>query len=349
MAAAGAGQQSLIQTVANVISTRTALIIGALLLGAFPLIGTTFYVQLGAKIMLMAIFAMSLDLLVGHTGLVSLGHAAYFGVGAYVLALISPGYEAANLWLTLPLAVAAAAAAAFVIGFLVVRTAGVYFIMVTLAFAQMLYSVFHDTQLGGGSDGIYIYVRPELSVAGINPLNLENPVQFYYLVFVVMLAVYGLLTKVLHAPFGKALHGIKANESRMRSIGYPVFWYKLGAFVLGGALAGVAGYLAACQFGFVNPEILAWHHSGTVLMMVILGGMGKLHGAVLGAFAYVLLQELFSASPLFGIYAKHWQLAMGSLIVLIVLVLPHGLAGLMDYTAYFHKLRRARPGRQIAK
>jgi branched-chain amino acid transport system permease protein len=345
VAAAGTGQQSLIH-VANANFTRTALIIGALLLGVFPLIGTTFYVQLGAKIMILAIFAMSLDLLVGHAGLVSLGHAAYFGIAAYALALVSPRYEAASLWLTLPLAVAAAAATAFFIGFLVVRTTGVYFIMVTLAFAQMLYSVFHDTELGGGSDGIYIYVRPELSVAGVKPLDMENPVQFYYLVFVVMLAVYGLLTKALHAPFGKALQGIKANESRMRSIGYPVFWYKLGAFVLGGALAGLAGYLAACQFGFVNPEILAWHHSGMVLMMVILGGMGRLHGAVFGAFAYVLLQEVFSASQLFGIYAKHWQLAMGSLIVLTVLVLPHGLAGLMDSAAAFPKLRRSRPAKE---
>jgi len=156
--------------------------------------------------------------------------------------------------------------------------------MVTLAFAQMLYSVFHDTKLGGGSDGIYIYIRPELTIAGIKPLDLENPVQFYYFVLAVLIGVYGLLSKVLHAPFGRALAGIKANESRMRSLGYPVFAYKLGAFVLAGALAGLAGYLAACQFGFVNPEILAWHQSGTVLMMVILGGMGKLQGAVLGAF-----------------------------------------------------------------
>jgi len=213
--------------------------------------------------------------------------------------------------------------------------------MVTLAFAQMLYSVFHDTKLGGGSDGIYIYIRPELTIAGIKPLDLENPVQFYYFVLAVLIGVYGLLSKVLHAPFGRALAGIKANESRMRSLGYPVFAYKLGAFVLAGAVAGLAGYLAACQFGFVNPEILAWHQSGTVLMMVILGGMGKLQGAVLGAFSYVLLQEIFSASPIFGAYAKHWQLAMGSLIVLIVLALPHGLAGLFDRAGRLHKRKDA--------
>ena len=318
------------------------LLLGALLLAAFPLIGSTFYIQLGAKIMIMAIFAMSLDLLVGHTGLVSLGHAAYFGLAAYMLALITPKYEAASLWLTLPVAIVAAAAAALVIGFLVVRTGGVYFIMVTLAFAQMLYSLFHDTKLGGGSDGIYINIRPELTVGSIKPLDLENPVQFYYLVLMFMLGVYAFLNKLRCAPFGRALAGIRANENRMRSIGYPVFGYKLGAFVLAGALAGLAGYLTACQFGFVNPEILAWHQSGTVLMMVILGGMGRFHGAIIGAFAYILLQELLSASAMFGAYAKHWQLAMGSLIVLIVLVLPRGLADLLEYGAVVYKRQRMR-------
>ena len=318
------------------------LLLGALLLAAFPLIGSTFYIQLGAKIMIMAIFAMSLDLLVGHTGLVSLGHAAYFGLAAYMLALITPKYEAASLWLTLPVAIVAAAAAALVIGFLVVRTRGVYFIMVTLAFAQMLYSLFHDTKLGGGSDGIYINIRPELTVGSIKPLDLEDPVQFYYLVLMFMLGVYAFLNKLRCAPFGRALAGIRANENRMRSIGYPVFGYKLGAFVLAGALAGLAGYLAACQFGFVNPEILAWHQSGTVLMMVILGGMGRFHGAIIGAFAYILLQELLSASAMFGAYAKHWQLAMGSLIVLIVLVLPRGLADLLEYGAVVYERQRMR-------
>jgi branched-chain amino acid transport system permease protein len=309
---------------------RTILILVALLLALFPFVATTFYLQLGAKILIMAIFALSLDLLVGHTGLISLGHAAYFGVAAYALALISPNYEAATLWLTLPVALTAAALAALVIGFFVVRTAGVYFIMVTLAFAQMLYSVFHDTKLGGGSDGLYIYVRPELSIAGFKPLDLESPTQFYYLALIFLVAAYVFLERLLRAPFGRALAGIRANEQRMRSIGYPVFAYKLGAFVLAGTLAGLAGYLAACQFGFINPDILAWHQSGIVLMMVILGGMGRLHGAVLGAFSYVLIQEVLSAPALLGAYAKHWQLAMGSLIVLIVLVLPHGIGGFID-------------------
>ena len=282
---------------------RTALIIAVMLLALFPLVSTTFYLQLGAKILIMAIFALSLDLLVGHTGLVSLGHAAYFGLAAYTLALLSPKYQAANLWLTLSAGMIAAALAALIIGYLVVRTAGVYFIMVTLAFAQMLYAIFHDTDLGGGSDGIYILVRPELTLAGFKPLNLEDPLEFYYLVLICLIIVYAFLDRALHAPFGRALAGIRINEQRMRSIGYPVFTYKLVAFVLAGALAGLAGYLSACQFGFVNPDILGWHQSGVVLMMIILGGMGRLHGPVLGAFAYVFLQEILSSPAALGAYA----------------------------------------------
>jgi branched-chain amino acid transport system permease protein len=316
--------------VPSAILSRAPLLVALLLLALFPLVSSTFYLQLGAKIMIMAIFALSLDLLVGHTGLVSLGHAAYFGVAAYTLALIAPKYEAAHLWTTLPIAIAVAGLAALIVGFFVVRTAGVYFIMVTLAFAQMIYALFHDTKLAGGSDGVYIMIRPELKIAGTQPLNLENPAEFYYLTLIFLALLFWFLDRLLRAPFGRALAGIRVNEQRMRSIGYPVFVYKLGAFVLAGALAGLAGYLAACQFGFVNPEILAWHQSGIVLMMVILGGIGRLHGAVIGAFAYVFLQEVLSAPALLGAYAKHWQLAMGTLIVVIVVALPHGIGGLLD-------------------
>ncbi|MBM2802943.1 MAG: ABC-transporter [Deltaproteobacteria bacterium] len=323
---------------------RSVLFVALLVLALFPLAGSTFYIQLGAKIMIMAIFALSLDLLVGHTGLVSFGHAAYFGVAAYALALIAPKYQAANLWLTLPAALIVTAITALVIGFLVVRTTGIYFIMVTLAFAQMLYAIFHDTKLGGGSDGIYIAVRPEMTIGGFKPLDLESPVQFFYLALILLSVVYVFLNYLLYAPFGRALAGIRVNEQRMRSIGFPVFSYKLGAFVLAGTIAGLSGYLAACQFGFVNPEILAWHQSGVVLMMVILGGMGRLHGAVIGAAAYVLLQEFLSAQAFFGDYAKHWQLAMGSLIVLIVLALPHGIGGFVDVL-----LRRQGYSRALAR
>ena len=309
---------------------RLPLLVLFTLLVLVPLVGNTFHLQLGAKIMIMAIFALSLDLLVGHAGMVSLGHAAYFGVAAYTLALIAPKYEAASFWITLPVSIGAAALTALVVGFFVVRTAGIYFIMVTLAFAQMIYAVFHDTKVAGGSDGIYIMLRPELRIAGAQPLNLETPAEFYYLVLLCLALVFWFLDRLLQAPFGRALSGIRVNEQRMRSIGYPIFRYKLGAFVLAGALAGLAGYLSACQFGFVNPDILAWQQSGIVLMMIILGGMGRLHGAVLGAFAYIFLQELLSAPALLGAYAKHWQLGMGSLIVLTVLVLPHGIGGWLE-------------------
>jgi branched-chain amino acid transport system permease protein len=300
----------------------------------FPLAGSVYYTQLFTKIMMLSIFAMSLDLLVGYTGLVSLGHAAFFGLAGYVLALMSPQYAAANLLTTLPAALAASALVALAIGLLVLRTSGIYFIMVTLAFAQMLYYLFHDTKLGGGSDGIYIYVKPALSIWGWVPFTLESKVVLYYFTLALMLAVYALLRAVLRSTFGRALQGIKANEQRMRSLGFATFRYKLAAFVLAGTLAGLSGYLAAMQFGFVNPEILSWHQSGNVLMMVILGGMGSLAGPVLGAFAFTLLQDLFES------LTKHWQLLLGGFIVLVVLVLPRGLFGLFEYLATLRGRRR---------
>ncbi|MCC7312725.1 MAG: branched-chain amino acid ABC transporter permease [Sulfuritalea sp.] len=300
------------------------------LLALFPLTESTFYMQLLTKVLIMAIFAMSLDLLVGYTGLVSFGHAAYFGLAGYALALMSPGYEAVSLWWTLPAAVAVCALFALFTGMLVLRTRGIYFIMVTLAFAQMLFFVFHDTKLGGGSDGAYIYVKPSMKLGDFELANLEKPAQFYWLVLFLMAGTYLLLYRVLGSSFGRALLGIKVNEHRMRALGFPVFRYQLASFTLAGALAGVSGYLAAVQFGFVNPEILSWHQSGAVLMMVILGGMGTLYGAVIGAFAFILLQEVLSNQAWFGIAAKHWQLAMGILIMLVALYLPQGLAGLAN-------------------
>jgi branched-chain amino acid transport system permease protein len=276
----------------------------------------------------MAIFAMSLDLLVGYTGLVSLGHAAFFGLAGYVVALMSPQYEAGNLWTTLPAAVLACAAFALLTGLLVLRTSGVYFIMVTLAFAQMLYFVFHDTKLGGGSDGIYIYVKPEMKLGDTVLVDLENFKAFYWYVLAWLATVYLLLRQLLRSNFGRALVGIKTNDHRMGALGYPTFRYKLAAYVMSGGIAGLAGYLAALQFGFVNPEILSWHTSGNVLMMVILGGMGSLHGAVIGAFAFNLLQEAFANSAWFGDWANHWQLSMGLVIIAVALYLPRGLAGL---------------------
>jgi len=243
---------------------------------------------------------------------------------------MAPKYETVSLWWTLPAAVGVCALFALITGLLVLRTRGIYFIMVTLAFAQMLFFIFHDTKLGGGSDGVYIYAKPTMQWGESVLVNLEKLEQFYWLVLFFMAATYMLLHRVLGSSFGRALLGIKVNEHRMRALGFPVFRYQLASFTLSGALAGLAGYLAAVQYGFVNPEILSWHQSGAVLMMVILGGMGTLHGAVIGSFAFILLQEALSNQAWFGAWAKHWQLAMGILIMLVALYLPQGLAGLMQ-------------------
>jgi len=289
---------------------------------AVPWLGSAFYTEVAAKTLVLSIFAMSLDLLVGFSGLVSFGHAAYFGVAAYAVALLTPKFEAPSLWIALPVSVAAAGAAAFVIGFFALQTRGVYFIMVTLAFAQMAYFVFHDTAIGGGSDGVYVNFRPDTSLLGFKPFDLGDNVHLYYFIAAFAVLTYVVLSRVLRSPFGRTLMGIRSNEHRMRSLGYPTFRYKLAAFTLAGALAGLAGFLYAVLYGFVTPELMAWPQSGNVLLMVILGGMGNLLGAALGALAFVGMQEVFSD------LTKHWQLMMGTVIVLVVLGLPGGLAGL---------------------
>lgn len=278
-----------------------------------------FYIELLSKVMIMAIFALSLQLLIGYTGLVSLGHAAYFAVAAYATAMLAPEGGAGNGWLLMLGAIGAAGVLALVVGALVLRTRGVYFIMVTLAFAQMVYFVFHDTKIAGGSDGTYIYFRPEFDVLRDRPLTVNDPVQFYWLVLVALVVTVAGLALLLRSRFGHALVGIRHNEQRMRAAGYDTYRYQLGAFVAGGMFAGLAGYLYAIQFGFVNPEIASWHQSGNAMLMVILGGVGSLAGAVLGAFSFVLLAEWFST------LTKHWQLLMGGFIIVAVALLPRGL------------------------
>lgn len=287
-----------------------------------PLSGELFYIELVGKILVMAIFAMSLDLLVGFTGLVSFGHAAYFGIAAYAVAILSPQYEAASLWYVLPASIGLAALAAFVIGLFVLRTKGIYFIMVTLAFAQMAYFIFHDTPLGGGSDGTYLNNKPSSAIFGWEPFDLNNEMHLFYFILVTLIVVYLFLARVLQSPFGRVLVGIKSNEHRMQSLGYFTFRYKLGAFTLAGGLGGLAGFLYAVLFGFVTPELLSWHESGNVLLMVILGGMGNLAGVIAGAFAFELMREVFAD------ITKYWQLLMGGVIVAVVLFLPGGLAGI---------------------
>lgn len=306
------------------LAVRLVLLLCLTALLLFPIVASKFYLQLFSKIMILAIFAMSLDLLVGFTGLISLGHAAFFGLGAYTLLLMSPEYAAASLWLSLPVALTVSALAALFIGVLVLRSSGVYFIMVTLAFGQMFFYYVTGARQFGGSDGAYIYVKPDATLAGWAPIHLSNNLHFYYFVLVLMVVTYVLLRMVIDSPFGHAICGIRVNEHRMRSLGFSTFRYKLAAFVIGGTLAGLAGYLDAAQYGFVNPDLFGWRESGIVLMMVILGGMGTVYGPILGAFALVLLQEFLADQT------KHWLLPMGLFIILAVLVLPRGMSGMLE-------------------
>ena len=294
---------------------------GLVLLALPPLLSPYLH-DLVVKIAIYAIFALSLELLVGVTGLVSLGHAAFLGIGAYVTVLAS-GDSGGSLATILPLAILAAAGYALFVGALSLRTKGVYFIMVTLAFAQMAYFVFHDTRLAGGSDGLFLYVKPVLGT-----LNLDDKRTLYHAVMLALIGTYALLALLMRSRFGHALAGIRVNEQRMRAAGYATYWYKLAAFVIAGALAGLAGFLLAVKDGTVNPELLSWHESGAVLLMLILGGIGHLRGAVIGAIAFTLLKELFQLEALLGPLASHWQMTLGLTIIAFVALLPKGLIGL---------------------
>jgi len=210
-----------------------------------------------------------------------------------------------------------------VVGALSLRTKGVYFIMVTLAFAQMAYYVVHDTPLGGGTDGIYLTAKPVLGTL----LDLDKPLLLYGFTLAALVAVFGFLALLSRSRFGRALAGIRVNEQRMRATGFDTYPYKLAAFTISGAIAGLAGFLFAVKDGFVNPELMSWHFSGAVLIMIILGGIGHLRGALIGAFAFALLQELFRSEALFGGFARHWQLGLGLTIIASVALLPRGLVG----------------------
>jgi branched-chain amino acid transport system permease protein len=206
----------------------------------------------------------------------------------------------------------------------VVRTHGIYFIMVTMAFAQMVFFLFFDNRALGGSDGIYVNFRPTAELFGWSGINLDSNTGFYYLTLVLMLLVYAFLRRLLFSPFGRVLAGIRVNEHRMRAVGYSTFGYRLTAFTIAGALAGVAGYLWGAQTGYVNPELMGFHMSAHAIMMVILGGMGNFAGAIVGAFAFEYVMHLFKD------FTKHWQLLMGSFIVLVVVFAPRGLMGLAE-------------------
>lgn len=310
------------------LSTALPAALALIALAVFPLFGGRYEVDLLAKIFVLAIFALSLELLVGQTGLVSFGHAAFIALGAYTTALLLQSPEPRPFFLVMLAAMAAAGAYAAPVAALSLRTRGVYFIMVTLAFAQLVYYVFHDTKIAKGSDGIYLYGVPEISLLGWVPFDVTKSLPFYYTSLATLVAVFALLALLARSRFGRALAGIRVNEQRMRAAGFATYPYKIAAFVIAAMLAGLAGFLKATKDGYVNPELASWHESGAVLLMIILGGMGRLRGAVIGAFAFVLLQEFFKNDAVFGEFAKRWQLMLGATIIACVLLLPHGLVGL---------------------
>lgn len=305
-------------------------VLALLALGVLPWLAGGYATGLALKIMIYALFALSLQLLVGGAGLVSLGHAAFFGIGAYTAALLTPGAGPALLWWLLPAALAAAGLYALITGALALRTRGIYFIMVTLAFSQMAYYVFHDTKIGGGSDGIYLYFRPEPALGGGLLFDLGNDTAFYLFALACLALGWLFLGLLRRSPFGAALAGIRISEQRMRAAGYDTYPYKLTAYVVAGMLAGLAGFLYALKDGFVTPELMAWEQSGLALLMVILGGMRRPGGAVLGAVGLVMLQELFQSEAVFGDFARHWHLSLGLSIIALVALLPDGLIGLPD-------------------
>ncbi|MEY3612710.1 MAG: hypothetical protein RJB14_2432, partial [Pseudomonadota bacterium] len=257
---------------------------------------------------------------------VSLGHAAYFGIAGYALAFVTPANEPISLYTSLPIAVGASGLAALIIGFLVVRTHGIYFIMVTMAFAQMVFYVFFDNKTLGGSDGLFLNFRPDAVL-----IDLENKREFYFFTLGCLVVTYLFLRRVLWSPFGRSLAGIRVNEHRMRALGFGTFSHKLAAFTLAGALAGLAGFLWAAQTGFVNPELMGFHMSAHAIMMVILGGMGNFAGAIIGAFSFEYLLHLFKDLPQIGTFdtGKHWQMWMGLFIVALIIFAPKGILGLL--------------------
>ena len=285
---------------------------------AFPAVVGRYPVKLLQEILVWGIYAMSLDLLMGHAGMVSFGHSAFFGVGGYVaaLALTSPGGAVGGPLGALLLPAAAGALAALLIGYFSIRVSGVYFIMLTLAFSQMFYAYAFQAAWLGAEDGITGVPRP--SLLGVR--TGEGWVFHVYVVAIAALAAF-FLWRVVRSPFGHVLAGIHENEGRMEAVGYPVRRYKLLAFVVAGTLAGLAGALYAQFSGSITPDAFFWTTSGEALLMVIIGGTGTLGGAVLGAAAFILLQSLVST------YTERWMLILGVTFVLFVLFAPGGIVG----------------------
>ena len=304
-------------------AAKVGLGLGAMALGLLPQLASSYYVELGTYALISAMLALSLQLLVGCTGLVSLGHAAFYGLAAYTVYLITPEGVGRSIFVTLPAAVLAAGLAALVVGALSLRTKGFFFLMVTLAFGQMLFFLFHDTKLGGGTDGAFL-TRPVLSLFDWQlPLTRrQRPVAVYYVSLTLLVLMYLTLALILRSLFGRVLEGIRVNEHRMQALGFNTYRYKLAAFVIAGLLAGVAGHMWAMHRGFVNPELIGWHRSAEALLMILLGGLGTLHGPIIGALAFTGLGEFAQ------VVTERKLLVEGLIVLAAVLALPRGLTGI---------------------
>jgi branched-chain amino acid transport system permease protein len=289
-------------------------------------LGQPFYIDLVRRILILAIAAASLNLILGYGGMVSFGHAAYLGIGAYAVGILA-FYGVTNGWLQWGAAIAGSALVAAAIGAVSIRTSGIYFIMITLAFTQMLYYLGLSLEVFGGDDGMRLKARSAFPL-----VDLGDPVTLYYVALAVLLVSVFLIHKIANSRFGMALRAGKSNEARARAIGFPLYPIRLAAFVVAGALCGVAGALYANHTNYITPGLMSWLQSGELMFMVILGGMGTAPGPVLGAFAFVLLEELLKT--LLGLrssdWAEHWALVMGPLLVLSVIFFRRGLAGLVS-------------------
>lgn len=307
----------------------TKILLPALLLVALllPLGARPYVLSLAIEVMAFAIFAMSLDLLLGYTGLPSFGHAAFFGLGAYTAAYLSSTHPlalglTANLLLLLPVVVLVTAVTATIIGFFALRTSGIYFLMITLAFAQMLFSVaIRWTAVTGGSDGLPGIPAPLIAVGPLQWL-VSTREAYYFLALAFFVLVYWLLRRLVNSPFGWALRGIRENEARMQALGYATFRYKMAVFVIAGVFAGLGGMLLALYFRHASPENLYWTISGQVMVMVIIGGAGTLTGPVLGALLVRLFPQIASS------YLDRWETVEGIIFILFVLFAPRGILSL---------------------
>jgi branched-chain amino acid transport system permease protein len=297
------------------------ILLAVLLLALPPVamaLGKGFYIDVVRRIMIFAIAAISLNLILGYGGLVSFGHAAYLGTGGYAVAILA-FYGIHNGFLQWGVAIGASALVALAIGAVSVRTSGIYFIMITLAFTQMLYYLGISIEEYGGDDGIRLKMRSQFPL-----LDLADGLQFYYVVLVLMLGAVYLTHRIVNSRFGMLLRASKSNEARSRAIGFSPYPYRLAAFVIAGAMGGLAGALLVNQTNFLTPDYMHWTRSGEIMFMVILGGMATSAGPVLGAFALLLLEDLLTG------WTQHWQLILGPLLVLSVLFFKRGLAGLFD-------------------